>query len=87
MTTPLNWKCSETFVVLDSKKLTRSVSSMSATIRRAHSAAGITSGYFLYSLSNVNAAFLRTKFSEVLQTALSLSHTVHVEKRAAPTAK
>ena len=46
------------------------------TIRNAHSFAGITSGCFRYKRNNVRAAFLRTKFSEVLYEIESLSHDV-----------
>jgi hypothetical protein len=42
------------------------------TIRCAHSAAGITSGYFRYNLSNVSAAFFFTKLGEVLRDKLGV---------------
>ena len=41
-------------------------------IRCAHSAAGITSGYFRYNLSNVRAAFFFTKLGDVLRNALDV---------------
>lgn len=44
---------------------------MMETMRNAHSAAGMTSGCFLYSRSKVRAAFFRTKLCEVLSTTIS----------------
>lgn len=80
ITTPYAIKaCNEhRALVLQQDALTRSVSSINDTIRNAHSAAGMTSGCFLYNRTNVNAAFFRTKFCDVLHNEnLSLPHRTY----------
>lgn len=53
---------------------TKSESSMMDAIRSAHSSTGMQVGCFLYSLSNVKAAFFLTKAFDVLQKSLCMSY-------------